>query len=64
VAELRLLQAHRGTFCERPLSSPSEQRLADVERRLAAKELAVRGLRQEAEEVRIDLPIEINSDRR
>ena len=64
VAELRLLQAQRGISCERPLSSPSEQRLADVERRLAAMEQAVRGLRQEAEHVRLDPPITISSDRR
>ena len=64
VAELRLLQAQRGISCERPLSSPSEQRLADVERRLAAIEQAVRGLRQEAEHVKLDLPIESNSDQR
>jgi hypothetical protein len=63
-AELRLVQAQKGISCERPLSSPSEQRLADVERRLAAMEQAVRGLRQEAEHVRLDLPIESNSDRK
>jgi hypothetical protein len=64
MAELRLLQAQRGISRERPLSSPSEQQLADVERRLAAMEQAVRGLRQEAEHVRLDLPITISSDRR
>ncbi len=64
VAELRLMEAQRGISCERSLSSPSEHRLADLERRLAAMEQAVRGLRQEAEHVRLDLPIEINSDRR
>ena len=64
VAELRLLRAQRGISCERPLSSPSEQRLADVERRLAAMEQAVRGLRQEAEHVRLALPITISSGRR
>jgi hypothetical protein len=64
VAELRLLQAQRGISRERTLSSPSEQQLADVERRLAAMEQAVRGLRQEAEHVRLDLPITISSDRR
>jgi hypothetical protein len=63
-AELRLLQAQRGISRERPLSSPSEHQLADVERRLAAMEQAVRGLRQEAEHVRLDLPITISSDRR
>jgi hypothetical protein len=64
VAELRLLEAQRGISCERPLSSPSEHRLADVERRLAAMEQTVRGLRQEAEHVRLDRPITISSDRR
>jgi hypothetical protein len=63
VAELRLLQAQRGISCERPLSSPSEHRLADVERRLAAMEQTVRDLRQEAEHVRLDPRITINSDR-
>jgi hypothetical protein len=64
VAELRLLEAQRGISCERPLSSPSEQRLADVERRLAAMEQAVRDLRQEAEHVKLDPPITNNSGRR
>ena len=64
VAELRLLEAQRGISCERPLSSPSEHRLADVERRLAAMEQTVRDLRQEAEHVRLDPTITINSDRR
>ena len=64
VAELRLLEAQRGISCERPLSSPSEQRLADVERRLAAMEQTVRDLRQEAEHVKLDPPITINSARR
>jgi hypothetical protein len=63
-AELRLLQAQRGISCERPVSSPSEQRLADVERRLAAMEQTVRGLRQEAEHFKLDPPITINSARR
>ena len=63
-AELRLLQAQRGISRERPLSSPSEQQLAEVERRLAAMEQAVRDLRQEAEQVRLDRPITISSDRR
>ena len=52
VAELRLLEAQRGISCERPLSSRSEQRLADVERRLAAMEQTVRDLRQEVLQVR------------
>jgi hypothetical protein len=64
VAELRLLEAQRGISCERPLSFPSEHRLADVERRLAAMEQAVRDLRQETEHVRLDRPITISSDRR
>jgi hypothetical protein len=64
VAELRLLEAQRGISCERPRSSPSEQRLADVERRLAAMEQTVRGLQQEAEHLRLDPTITINSDRR
>ena len=64
VAELRLLQAQRGISCERPLSFPSERRLADVERRLAAMEQTVRDLRQDAEHVRHDPTITINSDRR
>jgi hypothetical protein len=64
VAELRLLEAQRGISCERPLSSPSEQRLAEVERRLAAMEQTVRDLRQEAEHLRLDPRITINSDRR
>jgi hypothetical protein len=64
VAELRLLEAQHGISCERPLSSPSEHRLADVERRLAAMEQAVRDLRQEAEHVRLDRPITISSDRK
>jgi hypothetical protein len=64
VAELRFLQAQRGISSERRLSSPAEQRLADVERRLAAMEQTVRGLRQEAEHVKLDPPITINSARR
>ena len=63
VAELRLLQAQRGISCKRPLSSPSEQRLADVERRLAAMEQTVRSLRHETEHVKLDLPIKIESGR-
>ena len=35
-------------------SFPSEQRLADVEPRLAAMEQTVRGLRQEAERVKLE----------
>ncbi len=64
VAELRLREAQRGISCERPLSSPSQQRLADMERRLAAMEQTVRDLRQEAEHLRLDPRITINSDRR
>jgi hypothetical protein len=64
VAELRLQEAQRRSSCERPVSSPSEQRLADVERRLAAMEQTVRDLRQEAEHLRLDPRITINSDRR
>jgi hypothetical protein len=63
-AELRLAQAQRGTASDRPVSSPSEGRLADLERRLAAVERAVRSLRQETEHVQLDLPIQINSCRR
>jgi hypothetical protein len=59
----RLLEAQRRIF-ERPLSSPSEQRLADVERRMAAMEQTVRDLRREAEHGRLDPRITINSDRR
>ena len=64
MAELRLLQAQRGISCERLRSSSSEQRLADLERRLTAMEQTVRDLRQEAEHVRLDPTITINSDRR
>jgi hypothetical protein len=64
VAELRLFQAQRGISYERPLSSPSEHRLAEVERRLAAMEQIVRDLRQEAEHAKLEPPITINSDRR
>ena len=64
VAELRLREAQRGISSERPLSCPSEHRLAEVERRLAAMEQTVRDLRQEAEHVRLDPKITINSDRR
>jgi hypothetical protein len=64
VAELRFLQAQRGISSERPLSSPSERRLADVERRLAAMEQTVRGLRQQSEHGKLDPPITINSARR
>ena len=63
-AELRFLEAQRGISCERSPSSSSEHRLADVERRLAAMENAVRSLRQEAEHVSLDRPITISSDRR
>jgi hypothetical protein len=58
VAELRLREAQRGISSERPLSCPSEHRLAEVERRLAAMEQTVRDLRQEAEHVRLELPAE------
>jgi hypothetical protein len=64
VAELRLLEAQRGISCERPLSSPSEHRLANVERRLAAMEQTVRDLRQEVEHVKLDPPIKISADRK
>ena len=63
-AELRLLEAQRGIACERALSSLSEQRLEDVERRLAAMDQTVRDLRQEAEHAKLDRPITIRSDRR
>ena len=63
-AELRLAQARRGTASDRPVSSPSEGRLADLERRLAAVERAVRSLRQETEHVQLDLPIQIGTGRR
>jgi hypothetical protein len=43
-AELRLAQVQRGTASDRPVSSPLEGRLADLERRLAAAERAVRSL--------------------
>jgi hypothetical protein len=64
VAELRLPEAQRGISCERPLSSPSELRLANVERRLAAMEQTVRDLRQEVEHVKLDPPIKISADRK
>jgi hypothetical protein len=54
VAELRLLEAQRGISCERPLSSPSEHRLADVEQRLATMEQTVRGLQQAADHVQFE----------
>jgi hypothetical protein len=60
-AELRLAQAQRGTASDRPVSSPSEGRLADLERRLAAVERAVRSLRQDTEHVQLDLPIQIST---
>jgi hypothetical protein len=63
-AELRLAQARRGISSDWSVPSPSERRLADVERRLAVLEGAVRRLRQETEHVKLDLPIEINSGRR
>jgi hypothetical protein len=62
--ELRLAQAQRGISSDWSVSSPSEPRLADVERRLAAMERAVRRLRQETEHVQLDLPIGIGSGRR
>jgi hypothetical protein len=52
-AELRLAQAQRGTASDRPVSSAFEGRLADLERRLAAAERAVRSLRQETEHVQL-----------
>jgi hypothetical protein len=63
-AELRLAQAQRGISSDWSVPSPSERRLADVERRLAAMERAVRRLVQETEHARLDLPIEISSGRR
>ena len=63
-AELRLAQAQRGTASDRPVSSAFEGRLADLERRLAAAERAVRSLRQETEHVELDLPIQVISGRR
>ena len=63
-AELRLAQVQRGISADWSVSSLSERRLADVERRLAAVERAVRSLRQETEHVKLDLPIEMSSDRR
>jgi hypothetical protein len=64
VAELRLAQAQRGISSDRPVVSPSERRLVDLERRLAAMERAVRGLRHETEHVELDLPIKIGSRRK
>jgi hypothetical protein len=63
-AELRLAQAKRGISSDWSISSHSERRLAEVERRLAALEGAVRSLRQETEHVQLDLPIAISSSRR
>jgi hypothetical protein len=63
-AELRLAQAKRGISSDWSISSPSERRLAEVERRLAALEGTVRRLRQETEDVQLDLPIGIGSSSR
>jgi hypothetical protein len=60
-AELRLAQAQRGTSSDRSLLSPSERRLADVERRLEAMERAVRSLRYETEHIELALPIKASS---
>jgi hypothetical protein len=60
-AELRLAQAKRGISSDWSVSSTSERRLAEVERRLAAMERAVWNLRQETEHVELDLPIQVMS---
>jgi hypothetical protein len=63
-AELRLSQAQQGISSDRSASSASEGQLAEVERRLAALEGAVRRLRPETKHVQLDLPIEISSSRK
>jgi hypothetical protein len=63
-AELRLAQVQQGISFDWSASSPSERRLAEVERRLAALEGAVRKLRQEMEHAELDLPIDTSSGRR
>jgi hypothetical protein len=63
-AELRLAQVQQGISSDRSASSPSERRLAEVERRLAALEGAVRKLRQEMEHAELDPSIDTSSGRR
>jgi hypothetical protein len=63
-AELRLAQVQQGISSDWSASSPSERRLAELERRLAALEGAVRKLRQEMESAKLDLPIDTSSGRR
>ena len=63
-AELRLAQARRGIPSDWSVPSPSERRLADIERRLAVLEGAVRRLRQETEHAQLDLPSQASNDRR
>jgi hypothetical protein len=62
-AELRLAQAQRGSSSGRSQPAPWEGRLADLERRLAAMERAVRNLRHETEHIEFDLPIKTSSGR-
>jgi hypothetical protein len=62
-AELRFAQAQRATSTSLPQASPQDRRIADLERRLAVMERAVRSLRHESERIGLDLPLKASSGR-